>query len=71
MSGDMVTVRVNIDLSTNTLQTIVETLKRLVGPNQKGHFRVDTAEKTGEIISRFLSESDFEQYVENPENYSV
>lgn len=71
MASDKVTVRVNVDLSVTALQTIVATLKKLVGPDQKGHFRVDTADKTGEIISRFLSENDFEQYVKNRENYSV
>ena len=71
MTGETVTVRVNVDLSVTALQTIVDTLKKRVGPDQKGHYRVDTADKTGEIISRFLLERHFDQYVKNPENYSV
>lgn len=68
---DMITVRVNVDIPAKALQTIVQTVKTMVGPDEKGHYRVDTADKTGEIISRFLLENGFGQYVNNPENYSV
>ncbi len=68
---DIVTVRVNVDLPAKALQTIVQTLKTMVGPDDKGHYRVDTADKTGEIISRFLHENGFGEYVNNPEKYSV
>lgn len=68
---DMVTVRVNVDLPAKALQTIVQTLKTVVGPDDKGHYRVDTADQTGEIISRFLNENGFGEYVNNPKNYSV
>jgi hypothetical protein len=69
-SNDMITVRVNVDIPTDALKTIVATAKQIVGPDEKGHFRVDTADKVGEMISRFLLENDFEQYVDNPQNYS-
>lgn len=70
-STDMITVRVNVDIPTEALKTIVQVAKQIVGPDEKGHFRVDTADKVGEMISRFLREKDFEQYVGNPENYTV
>ena len=69
-SKDMITVRVNVDIPTDALKTIVQIAKQIVGPDEKGHFRVDTADKVGEMISRFLLENEFEQYVGNPENYT-
>jgi len=69
-SKDVITVRVNVDIPTDALKTIVQIAKQVVGPDKKGHYRVDTADKVGEMISRFLLENDFQQYVGNPENYS-
>jgi hypothetical protein len=65
------TVRVNVvvEMSATSLQTIVETAKNLVGQNQKGHYRVDTADWVGEMISRFLADRNFEGFVEDVENY--
>ena len=69
-STDTITVRVNVDIATEALKTIVETAKQMVGPDDKGHYRVDTADKVGEIISRFLLEKNFEEYVRHPEHFS-
>jgi aromatic ring-cleaving dioxygenase len=69
-STDTITVRVNVDIATEALKTIVETAKKRVGPDDKGHYRVDTADKVGEIISRFLLEKNFEEYVRHPEHFS-
>jgi len=69
-SKDMITVRVNVDIPTEALKIIVQTAKQIVGPDEKGHYRVDTADKVGEMISRFLLDNDFKRYVDNPENYS-
>ena len=52
-------VNVVIELTPAALQAIVENTKRLVGRNEKGHFKVDTADKVGEMVSRFLAENDF------------
>ena len=62
-------VNVVIDLSPEVLQTIVENAKRLAGRNEKGHYKVDTADKLGEMVSRFLAENDFESFVKDPGNY--
>lgn len=69
-SKELITVRVNVEITAASLQAIVENVKKIVGRNEKGVYRVDTADKVGEMISRFLQNNDFESYVENIENYS-
>jgi hypothetical protein len=64
-------VNVVIELTPAALQAIVENAKRMTGRNEKGHYHVDTADKVGEMVSRFLAENDFENFVSNPENYPV
>jgi len=66
---DTIAVNVVIELTTNALQTIVENAKRIAGRNEKGHYKVDTADKVGEMVSRFLAEKDFESFVNSPDNY--
>ena len=68
-SKDMITVHVNVDITVASLQTIVENVKRIAGRDENGVYRVDTADKVSEMISRFLLDNDFEGYVENIENY--
>jgi tRNA(Glu) U13 pseudouridine synthase TruD len=62
---DTITVRVNVEITPESLKTIVENAKKSAGPNQSGVYRVDTAGKVDEMISRFLLEKDFESYVKN------
>ena len=69
-STDTMTVRVNVDITIEALKTIVDTAKEMVGPDEKGHYHVDTADKVGEMISRFLQEKNFEEYVRHPEHFS-
>ncbi len=66
---DTIAVNVVVEMTTASLKAIVENAKRLSGRNEKGHYTVDTADKVGEMISRFLFEKDFEQFTNNPENY--
>ena len=66
---DTITVNVVIEMTTASLKAIVENAKHLSGKNEKGHYRVDTADKVGEMVSRFLFENDFEHFVTTPENY--
>jgi hypothetical protein len=68
-SRDMITVHVNVDITAASLQTIVENVKQLAGRDENGVYRVDTADKVSEMISRFLFDKDFEGYVKNIENY--
>ncbi len=66
---DTITVNVNVDITTLSLETIVENVKRIAGRNEKGVYKVDTADKVSEMISRFLLGNDFEGYVKNIDNY--
>ena len=68
-SKEMITVHVNLEITAISLQTIVENVKRIAGRDEKGVYRVDTADKVSEIISRFLQDKDFEGYVQRDENY--
>jgi len=64
------TVRINVvvEVTGESLRTIVEHVKNMRGRDEKGVYRVDTADKVGEMISRFLLEKDFESYVKNIKN---
>jgi len=66
---DTIEVRVNVKITTTSLETIVENAKKTAGRNEKGHYRVDTAGKVSEMISRFLLENDFEGFVSDIKNY--
>lgn len=68
-SKDMITVHVNVEITSASLQTIVENVKQLAGRDENGVYRVDTADKVSEMISRFLFDNDFEDYVKNITNY--
>jgi len=63
-------VNVVVELTPAALQAIVEHAKRMAGRNEKGHYTVDTADKVGEMISRFLAENNFERFVNDPGNYT-
>ncbi len=66
---DTVKVRANVEMTAASLKAIVENAKKVAGPDEKGVYRVDTADKVSEMISRFLLESDFESFVKNVDNY--
>ena len=63
VSKDTIVVNANVEMTTRSLQTIVEKAKQEVGRDDKGVYRVDTADKVSEMISRFLLEKNFEGYV--------
>ena len=67
--GNTIAVNVIVEMTPESLQAIVENAKRLAGRNEKGHYKVDTADKVGEMISRFLTAFDFEKFVNDPDNY--
>ena len=66
----MVMVRVNVAISALALQQIVAHVKQMSGRDAKGHYRVDTADKVGEMITRFLEQHNFDQFVSDAGNYS-
>ena len=67
--NELIAVHVNIDLTTEALQAIVENAKKITGHDAKGVYRVDTAEWVNKMVSRFLLENDFESYAKNIKNY--
>jgi hypothetical protein len=66
---ETITVRVNLELAPGAVQAVVERAKSIAGQNEKGHYQVDTADLLEKMISRFLSEKNFEAYATNLENY--
>ena len=69
-SKETITVNVNVEMTTASLQAIVENAKKVEGRNEKGVYRIDTADKVSEMISNFILENDFESYAKNIENYA-
>ena len=67
---DTLIVRASVEMTAASLQAIVENAKNVSGPDERGIYRVDTADKVSEMISRFLLENDFESFVKNINNYS-
>jgi hypothetical protein len=67
--SDDIRVHVVLELKPESVQAVVENAKRLVGRDGKGHYRVDTADLLGEMISAFLRERGFAEFVRDPANY--
>ena len=66
---DTIVVHANVEISADSLQAIVATVKQLAGRDEKGVFRVDTADAVSGMISKFLREKDFEGYAKDVNNY--
>jgi hypothetical protein len=64
-----IVVRANVEMTTASLQAIVANAKKVSGPDEKGVYRVDTADQVSAMISRFLLENNFESFVKDIENY--
>jgi hypothetical protein len=64
-------VNVNVEITATSLQAIVENAKINTGRDLKGVYRIDTADKVSQVISRFLSENDFESYAKDIQNCPV
>lgn len=67
--GDRLTINANVEITAASLQTMVENIKKNVGADAKGIYRVDTADEVSNIISRFLFENNFDEYVKDIKNY--
>lgn len=66
---ETLTIHVNLEIAPGALQAIVANGKALAGADERGHYRVDTADLAERMISRFLMEKDFEAYVTDIGNY--
>ena len=67
--GDKLDVHVNVTVTGAVLSAIVDNVKRIAGTDERGGYRVDTADKVGEMISLFLEKYDFESFVRDLNNY--
>jgi len=65
---DTLVVNVNVEIPATALQAIVANAKKIAGRDQKGIYRVDTADKVSQVISKFLLETDFETYAKDIQN---
>ena len=68
-STDTVRINVTVTIAGETLQTVVQTAKDIVGRNAKGHYRIDTADLLEDLLSRFIVEGNFASFVADPKNY--
>lgn len=69
-SDETISINVTLDIAVSTLKTIVDNAKKLAGTDEKGIYRVDTAEKVNEMVSSFLKKFNFEEYVNDIDNYN-
>jgi len=68
-NSPMVRVHVNIELSAASLQAVVANSKKQAGTDDKGRYRVDTADALAALISAFLQEKNFEAFARDADNY--
>jgi hypothetical protein len=66
---ETILINVNIEISTDALETIVATAKKILSEHGAGANRVDTADRVSEMVSKFLLERNFTEYVSRSENY--
>jgi hypothetical protein len=66
---DTIEVHANVIMTTASLKAIVENMKKTAGQDEKGHYKVDTADAVNKMISRFLLERDFEAFARDDSNY--
>ena len=69
MDQDKLSVHVNVEISATALQAIVANAKKRAPKDANGTYRVDTADQVSAIISRFLDEKNFEDYVLDIDHY--
>ncbi|MGA6927596.1 MAG: hypothetical protein WBY88_18045 [Desulfosarcina sp.] len=69
-NSSLVRVHVNIEMSASALQTVVANAKKKVGPDAQGRYRVDTADALAALISKFLREKAFDEFVRDEKNYA-
>jgi len=62
-SPETIIINANVEITAVALQTIVANAKKKAGCDEKGVYHLDTADRVSEMISRFLLETDFENYV--------
>lgn len=66
---DLILISANVSITVGTLQAIVANVKRKTGKDEKGIYRVDTADAVSDMITQFLLDHDFESYAMDADNY--
>ena len=56
---DTIEVHANVIMTTASLKAIVANMKKIAGQDEKGHYKVDTADAVNKMISRFLTRAGF------------
>ena len=56
-------VRISVGMSEEAIQTIVQLAKAEVGPDHRGVYHVDTADKVGMAVTEFWEARDFDAYL--------
>jgi hypothetical protein len=69
-SKETIRINTNVEITPVSLQAIVENAKLIAGKDQRGVYRVDTADKVSEMITKFLLEKDFENFVLDINNFT-
>jgi hypothetical protein len=69
-SKETIRINTNVEITPVSLQAIVENAKLIAGKDQRGVYRVDTADKVSEMITKFLFEKDFESFVLDINNFT-
>lgn len=68
-NSQLVRVHVNIEVSAAALKAVVANSKQKAATDEKGRYRVDTADALAALISKFLHEKDFDQFAACIDNY--
>lgn len=63
ITGDVLTVNVNVQITAAALQAIVANAKASAARKPNGTYHIDTADEVSAMISRFLEEKHFDEYV--------
>ncbi len=65
-----VLINATIEVPSVALQIVVETARQMTGRDEKGLYRVNTADMVNRLLTRFVMEKDFVAFVSDPENYT-
>ena len=68
-SGEKITINATLEIPVATLTAIVENAKKRVGPDARGIYRVDPAERVNRLVTAFLETKDFDAYARDIANY--
>ena len=66
---DLIRINANVSITVDTLQSIVANAKKRAGKDERGIYRVDTADAVSDMITQFLLDHDFEAYAMDEGNY--